>query len=110
MGNVADPLHEGSELSRSFLLRYGCAVLSIALATWVRVLLNPTLGVQNAFSTLLLAVLVTAWYGGVQPALLAVVLGVFSADYFLIPPIGGFGFKGAAQYADSFAWRVPSVP
>jgi PAS domain S-box-containing protein len=100
MGNTADPLREGSELSRSFLLRYGCAVLSIGLATWVRVLLNPILGVQDAFSTLLLAVLVTAWYGGVRPALLAVVLGVFSADYFLIPPISSFGFKGAAQYAD----------
>ncbi len=100
MGKIADPMREGSGLSSSFLLRYGCAVLSIALATWVRVLLNPILGIQDAFSTLLLAVLVTAWYGGVRPALIAVALGVFSADYFLVPPIGGFGFKGAAQYAD----------
>ena len=100
MGNLKHPLRTSLDQSRPFLLRYGCAAVSIALATWVRVLLDPALGEQNAFSTLLFAILITAWYGGVRPALLAVVLGVFSADYFLVPPIGDFGFKGAAQYAD----------
>jgi len=80
------------------MLRYGCSLLSIALATWIRLLLDPVLGNQIPYSTLLLAVLVTAWYGGVRPALLAVLLGVFSARYFLIPPRGSFGFTGADQY------------
>ena len=100
MGKFENSSRESRELSRSAILRYGCAVVSIALATWLRVLLDPALGDRSAFATLLFAVLVTAWYGGVGPALLAVILGVFSADYFLVPPIGGFGFKGAAQYAD----------
>src|ERR1700676_4338401 len=88
------------ELSRPFMLRYGLAVAGIALATWVRVLLDPVLGDQSPFPTLLFAILLTAWFGGVRPALVAVILGVFSADYFLVPPRGSFGFKGAAQYVD----------
>src|ERR1700685_4415957 len=82
------------------MFRYGCAVVSVALATCVRILLDPVLGHQSPFPTLLFAVLLTAWYGGVRPALAAVILGVLFADYFLIAPLGSFGFKGAAQYVD----------
>ena len=88
------------ELSRPLVLRYGFAVAGIALATWVRVLLDPVLGDQSPFPTLLFAVLLTAWYGGVRPALVAVIVGVFSADYFLVLPRGSFGFKGTAQCVD----------
>ena len=98
--DLENPSRESSEPSRSFVLRYGCAAVAIALATWVRVLLGPVVGDLSPFSTLLFAVMLTAWYGGVRPALVAVILGVFTADYFLVPPLGSFGFKGAAQYVD----------
>ena len=77
---------ESLELSRSFLLRYGCAAASIALATGARLLLDPALGSDFPFPFLLLAVLLTSWYGGRLPALAAVILGVFFADYFLLLP------------------------
>jgi len=109
MGDFENPLREGPDLSRPLVLRYGCAVLAIALATWARVLLDPILGNQSPFLLLLLAVLLTAWFGGVRAALLAAVLGVFFADYFLIPPRGGLGFKGAAQYADLILYLGASV-
>ena len=86
--------------SRTSMLRYGCAVVSTAIATWVRVLLGPVIGDRSPFLTLLFAVLVTAWYGGVRPALVAVIGGIFLADYFVVPPLGSFGFKGATQYVD----------
>src|SRR5271154_4313689 len=98
MDNFETPLRNGLEQPRSFQLRYGCALVTIALATWVRILLDPALGDHSAFATLLFAVLVTAWYGGIRPALVSVVLGVFFADFFLVPPRGSFGFKGADQY------------
>lgn len=94
------PSRASPELSQRFLLRYAFAVGSIALATWVRVLVDPVLGDQSPFPTLLFAVLLTAWYGGVRPALVAVLLGVLSADYFLLLPRGSFWIKGAAQYVD----------
>ena len=79
-------------------LRYGCAVGSIALATWVRLLLDPVLGNQAPYAILLFAVLVTASLGGVWPALLAVLLGSFSADYFVVAPRGSLGLQGADEY------------
>jgi PAS domain S-box-containing protein len=86
------------EQFRLLLLHYGCAVVSVALATWVRLLLTPVLGDQALFPTLFFAVLLTAWYGGTGPALAAAVLGALFADYFLIEPRGSLGFKGTAQY------------
>src|ERR1700676_4535114 len=80
------------------MLRYGCSLLSIALATWARLLLNPVLAHQILYPTLLAAVPLTAWFGGVRPALLAVLLGVFSARYFLILPRGSLGYTGADHY------------
>ncbi len=100
MSNLESPSRENPELSRSFMLRYGCAAISIALATGVRLLLGPILGDRSPFPTLLFAVLVTAWYGGVRPALFAVISGIFLADYFVIPPVGSFGFKGGIQFVE----------
>ena len=88
------------ELSRSLWIRYGVAVVSVAIATWVRLILDPVLGDRSAFETLLFAVVLTAWYGGFGPAFVAVVFGVLSADYYLVVPRGSFGFKGATQYLE----------
>ncbi len=77
--------------SRSLVLRYGLAAVSIALAVCARLLLDPLLGIQFPFATVFFAVLLTAWYGGFGPALVAVVFGGLCADYFLIPPRGSFG-------------------
>ena len=109
MSNFENPPLESPELSRSFVIRYGCAVVSIALATWVRVLLHPVLGDQTPFATLLFAVLLTAWYGGRRPALVAVIFGVFFADYFLVPPRGSFGFKGVVQFAGLLLYMAVSL-
>jgi PAS domain S-box-containing protein len=80
------------------MLRYACPVVTVALAIWVRLLLDPVLGDRIPFPTLLLAVLLTAWYGGARPALAAVFLGVLAADYFLIAPRGSFRLEGASQF------------
>jgi K+-sensing histidine kinase KdpD len=87
--------HSGS------LLRYAFAIVSIALATWVRILLDPFLGDHNSlFPTLLFAVLVTAWYGGLWPALVAAILGAITGDYFLVPPRGSFELNGLEQWME----------
>ncbi len=91
-------LFQSSATERPFASRYGLAVVSIAGATGLRVLLRPVIGDQSPFSTLLFAILLTAWYAGIRPALVALLLGVMLADYFLVPPLGSFGFKGSAQY------------
>ncbi len=83
---------------RSVVLRYGCAAASVALATWVRVLFDPVVGNQFPYATVFFAVLVTAWYGGMGPAVAAAVLGAVTSYYFLIPPRGSFALKDIDQY------------
>ena len=78
MRNLQTPPPESTPPVRSWLLRYGCAVVSIAVATGMRILLDPVLGGQIPFVTVLMAVLITAWYGGLRPALASVFLGIFS--------------------------------
>jgi PAS domain S-box-containing protein len=85
---------------RPALASTACAVGSTVTAVGIRLLLDPVLGDLSPYSVLLFAVLLTACFGGVWPALLTVVLGVAAGDYFLIPPRGAFGLKGAIQYTD----------
>jgi PAS domain S-box-containing protein len=95
------PQNSARRSGKSFLplvLHYGCAVGSIALATWARLLLDPVLGNQAPYSILLFAVLLTASFGGVWPALLAVFLGSLAADYFVVVPRGTLGLTGADEY------------
>ncbi len=82
---------------RYLVLRYGFAVASIALAIWVRLLLDPALGNTLPYATLFVAVMLTAWYGGLRPALLAVVLGAFAANYILLPPRGSLSLVGVTH-------------
>lgn len=70
------------------LLRYGVAVAAVAVATGLRWWLDPKLGEAAPFAAYYGALIVTAWYGGLGPTLLAVVLGVLSADYFFLSPRG----------------------
>ncbi len=74
----------------SLISRYGCACGSIALAIWGQLLLDPVIDMRFLCAPVFLAVLVTAWYGGFQPALAAVVLGAFASYFFFMPSRGSF--------------------
>ncbi len=75
---------------RSLPLRYGVSVASVALATGLKLLLDPLLVQQSPFLLLAGAVMVAAWFGGLGPGLVATALGALSADYFYLAPVGSF--------------------
>ena len=79
---------------RSFLLRYGSAVTSIALATGIGLLLDPALGHHLFLTPFFVAILLTAWYGGFGPSLVAFALGLWAVVLFLVPPFGAFAVQG----------------
>jgi PAS domain S-box-containing protein len=79
------------------LLHYACAVVSVAIAIWIRLLLDPALGNGLPFITVFVAIMMTAWYGGFRPALAAAVLGGLSANWFIMPPRGSFALAGTEQ-------------
>jgi K+-sensing histidine kinase KdpD len=67
------------------LFRYGLAVASVALTVLLTVLLFPD--ERNTFAIFLVAVGVSALYGGLGPGLLAALLSALDSAYFLLPPV-----------------------
>lgn len=71
---------------RSPLLRYGVAILTIALALLLSLLLRSVIE-PSPFLLFFAAVALTAWYAGLAPALLATLLGALATNYFFLPPL-----------------------
>ena len=86
-------------MTRNTAYSYACAPCFIASGIAARLLLDPLLGQQYPYAIVFLAVLATAWSGGLRPALLSVVLGALGSDFFLIPPRGSFHLGAAAEQA-----------
>ena len=77
-----------SDRWRSLFCRYGAAVVAIILATLLRMWLDPFLENRAPFSTYFVAIMFAAWYGGIGPSLMVMVVGALAADYFFIEPRG----------------------
>src|SRR3712207_2435337 len=75
---------------RSLLLRYGAAVVAVALVVVLKLVLNPLITQQSPFLLMAGAVMVGAWFGGFGPGVLATLLGALAADYFFLEPVGSF--------------------
>src|SRR5918993_3593154 len=72
----------------SLLLRYGVAVLAVGMAFLVKLLLDPLIVQESPFLLIFGAIMISAWYGGLGPGLLATFTGGLAADYFSLPPTG----------------------
>ncbi len=68
------------------LLRYAISLASVATALSVASLL-PYRADPSHFTLFFVAVMVSAWYGGLGAGLLATILSALSLDYFFIAPI-----------------------
>ena len=66
---------------------YGLAVLSVAMALGTALLLASYNVRRMEFPLLLLAIAVTAWYAGVGPGIVTVVLSGLAFDYFFTEPL-----------------------
>jgi K+-sensing histidine kinase KdpD len=72
--------------ARSPMLRYGLAAASFAIALSLA-LLTQRYGFRNIEVPLFLfAIAITVWYGGIGPAILAVVLSSLAFDYYFTEP------------------------
>lgn len=68
------------------LLRYAIAILISAAAVLLRLNLTPLIGVQTPYILFFPAVFLAAWYGGLGPAIVTIVLSSIASVYFLILP------------------------
>jgi K+-sensing histidine kinase KdpD len=64
--------------------RYGFAIVSVVLATALTRSLEHYTDITPLFYA---AVVLSAWFGGMGPGLVAVVLATFALDYYFIPPL-----------------------
>jgi len=66
--------------------RYGQAILAAIVALLLRRLLSPLLGENNPYHTAWAAVVFSAWYCGLGPSILTVVLSMVGIWYWFLPP------------------------
>ena len=77
------------------ILRYGIAVLSVAIAIGLDFFVLRQF--EAILTPFLFAVAATVWYAGTGPGGFAIVLSVLSLNYFFLPPV--FSFR-TISYAD----------
>src|SRR5438105_4984999 len=90
------------------LVRYGAALAAVAVALLARVLLDPLLGDHHPFVTFYVAVAAAAWFGGLGPSCLTVVLALLAAPYFFIAPRGSFALSLPSHWADLICYLFVS--
>src|SRR5262245_16158643 len=78
-------------------LRYFVAIAATAAVFTIRFLLGSTLGDVAPLVMFTLSVVVSAWYGGLGPGLLATALSALLGDYFFIEPFYSFYFKAFSE-------------
>jgi PAS domain S-box-containing protein len=85
-----DSGHVMSRQRHSLLLGYVVAAIATLLATLLRKSLDPILGNMSPYTAYYVAIVLTAWYGGIGPSLAALISGGLLADYLFVDPRGSF--------------------
>jgi PAS domain S-box-containing protein len=100
------------DVSGRLLLGYGVAILTVAAALISLLLLEGHWRLSVPVSALLLAVIISTWFGGVRPGLLSMALAILSFDYFLLhvsgplarEPIEAIRLVSLATVASYLVW------
>jgi PAS domain S-box-containing protein len=76
----------------SVILRYGLAGLSVAAALIITLWMRREIGQPSTpiVAMFLCAVMFSAWFGGIRPGLLSIVLSLAAIDYYFVPPLHSF--------------------
>ena len=89
-------------------LEYALALLAIAVALLIRGALNPLLGDSLPYVILLPAVAFSAWYCGVGPSVVSVIVALVGAKYWFIPPVHSFSLATTAHSIGMLAFLLAS--
>jgi PAS domain-containing protein len=68
------------------LARYGIAIVSSGIQLFVCLFLHQTLGGNLRLTPFVIPIVLSAWFGGLGPGLLATLLSVLASEYFLTKP------------------------
>lgn len=90
-------------------VRYGLGASAGLFALILRALLSPLGKDQNPYNSLWLAVIFTAWYCGIGPSIVAVLIGVVGVWYRFLPPYHSFGLRNPNDLFDLLLFLVFSA-
>ena len=90
-------------------VRYAVAILATAMTLLLRWALNPILGDYIPYVLLWPAVAFSAWYCGIGPSLVSVVLALVGAQYCIIPPLYSLQILNRAQAVGMLAFLCVSA-
>ena len=71
-------------------VQYAQAIVAALIAIFLRYLLAPFLGAYNPYHTVWLAVVFSAWFCGLWPAIIATIVGALGVWYSLLSPSHAF--------------------
>jgi PAS domain S-box-containing protein len=99
-GLAGAPLAESPLAMRSLksnVARYTLALLATAIALALRWVLAPLLGYTNPYHTIWAAVAFSAWYCGLGPSIISVILGAMGVEFFFLAPIYSLAVQDPAD-------------
>lgn len=83
---AGEHVHREWPYRRSVARRYGLALLAVLAALSSRYLISDAINYGLVFAFFVPAAMLSVWYGGLWPGLLATVVGLLLGDYFFMPP------------------------
>src|SRR5258708_26589581 len=98
-----------SFIGRNRAVRYAAAIVATAMMLLFRWALNPILGDYIPYILLWPAVAFSAWYCGIGPSLVRVVLALVGAQYWIIPPLYSLQIVNKAQAGGPLAFLCVSA-
>src|SRR6266568_6770558 len=105
---MASPVSHSARTSKNGLLGCVIALSAVAFALLICAALSPLLGNSAPYVIFFPAVAFCAWYCGVWPSVLVVVLSLVVVAYRFIPPEHTFKIPSIEQFIDSLAFLLAS--
>lgn len=81
------PLNQHSTPLLQFLHPLGIALLSVSLATGIKIALEPFISRESPFLVYFAAILVSAWFGGKRAGLMATLFAGLASGYLFLSPV-----------------------
>jgi signal transduction histidine kinase len=106
---MASAVSLSARTPKNGLLVYAAALSAVAFALLICGALSPLLGNSGPYVILFPAIAFCAWYCGVGPSILVVVLSLVAVEYRFIPPMHSFKIPSTEHLIASLAFVLASV-
>jgi PAS domain S-box-containing protein len=108
MSRISSPyrnlINSGSKIG--IAIQYSLGVLAGFAALLLREVLSPFFAQRNPYHTAWLAVMFSAWYCGVGPAIVTTVISAVGIWYWFLPPYSSFHVSDSAEVAGLVGFLV----